>query len=116
MYRPELLYITVIRPKLSKSFIALFSESCDMKKEWLLRTDIVAGSGSSIENKVDCATFADYKYNIDHKVKGADWDDSDNTCTIFFNDEDAFVGYLDDVGVAQVEAQTRWRCLNRKKY
>ena len=59
MYRPELLYITVIRPKLSKSFITLFSESCDMKKEWLLRTDIVAGSGSSIENKVDCATFAD---------------------------------------------------------
>ena len=84
-----------------------------MKKQWLYNV------GKSIESKVDCAGYA-YTYR-DHKVIGADWDDSDNTCTIFFNDKDAFVKYLDyiddqvDYDYFEME-MSRWRCLNRKKY
>ena len=83
-----------------------------MKKQWVYYV------GKSIEYKVDCAAYA-HTY-ADHKVIGADWNDSEKTCTIFFNDEDAFAKYPDYVGnyvdYDYMHENMRWRCLIRKKY
>ena len=79
-----------------------------MKKQWLYGVDEMS--------KVDCAAYADGY--ADHKVIGADWDESDKLCVIFFNDEDAFAKYLDYVNdqVDNDDMIFRWRCLNGKKY
>ena len=79
-----------------------------MKKQWLY--DV------GIEFKGDCGAYA-YTYR-DNKVIGADFNDSDNTCTLLFDDEDAFIAYLDYVDdmTDYDDMQFRWRCLNCKKY
>ena len=57
---------------------------------------------------------------------GVYWDESDNTCTFIFNDEDTFNKYIEEhwgsaeehknAMNAEMKTQVRWRCVNGKKY